>query len=62
MVVEYVLLLTAFVVLLMKFVFFAPYQAFKEGGPRLGARVEKHLTTGKGFQDMPQRPLNWDVK
>lgn len=26
-----------------------PLEVFKDSGPKLGARVEKHLTTGRGF-------------
>jgi hypothetical protein len=26
-----------------------PMQVFKDSGPRLGARIEKHVTTGRGF-------------
>ncbi len=27
-----------------------PLEVFKDSGPRLGARVEKHITTGRGFK------------
>ena len=26
-----------------------PLKVFKDSGPRLGARIEKHVTTGRGF-------------
>lgn len=26
-----------------------PMEVFKDSGPRLGARIEKHVTTGRGF-------------
>ncbi len=26
-----------------------PLEVFKDSGPKLGARVEKHVTTGRGF-------------
>lgn len=26
-----------------------PMRVFKDSGPRLGARIEKHVTTGRGF-------------
>ncbi len=26
-----------------------PLRVFKDSGPRLGARIEKHVTTGRGF-------------
>jgi len=62
MIVEYILLLTAFVVMMMKITYFAPLKAFNEGGPRLGARVENHLTTGRGFSEDSHRKADWKVK
>ena len=26
-----------------------PLQVFKDSGPKLGARIKKHVTTGRGF-------------
>lgn len=26
-----------------------PLEVFKDSGPKLGARIEKHVTTGRGF-------------
>lgn len=50
MTVEYVLLLICIFGIGLKFFASAPMDAFKEAGPRLGARVEKHLSTGNGFK------------
>lgn len=49
MTLEYILLLSLFVTLLMGAVTKGPNDAFENAGPKLGARVEKHLTTGDGF-------------
>jgi hypothetical protein len=62
MILEYVLLITVFVTLMMKVVFYAPGRAFHEAGPRLGARVEKHLVTGKGFSETSHFPQQWKEK
>ncbi len=51
MIIEYILLLTAFVFMLMKVSYQAPATAFKEAGPKLGVRIEKHLITGTGFAE-----------
>jgi hypothetical protein len=31
-----------------------PLRVFKDSGPRLGARIEKHVTTGRGFRENGQ--------
>lgn len=49
MTVEYVLLLSLFVFLLMGALTSTPERSFNNAGPKLGARVEKHLTTGEEF-------------
>lgn len=49
MTVEYILLLTIFVLFAMKVTFLGPYNAFRDAAPKLGARVEKHLVTGERF-------------
>ena len=49
MTIEYVLLLFAMFFLVLKGFSTAPANAFKEAGPRLGARVERQLETGGGF-------------
>jgi hypothetical protein len=48
--VEYVLLMALFVLLLMGSITKGPYGAFENAGPKLGARVERHLITGDGFK------------
>lgn len=50
MTVEYVLLLCAVFLIGLKFFVEAPRDAFKNSGPRLGARIEKQLQTGQGFK------------
>lgn len=62
MILEYILLLTAFVVLLFKVIYTAPADAFSKAGPKLGARVEKHMVTGKGFSDEGVMPTQWKEK
>jgi len=62
MIVEYILLITAFVLMMMKITYYAPLAAFEKAGPRLGARVEKHLATGRGFSENPRRSVNWKIK
>jgi len=62
MVVEYILLLSAFVIILLKVTYFAPLKAFEQAGPRLGARIEKHLTTGRGFSENSVIPILWQEK
>lgn len=50
MTVEYVLLLSLFVLFMMGSIMKAPTRAFENAGPKLGARVERHLMTGDGFK------------
>ncbi len=38
----------------------APQKAFTESGPKLAARVEKHLVTGRGFSQ--KRGLVWKAE
>ena len=47
--VEYILLLGLFVFFVMGALVKSPQRSFDNAGPKLGARVEKHLTTGDGF-------------
>lgn len=49
MTIEYVLLISLFVLMLMGTIAKGPYGAFENAGPKLGARIEKHLMTGDGF-------------
>lgn len=58
MTIEYVLLLSLFVLMIVGSVVRGPYGAFTNAGPKLGARVERHLMTGDGFR--PQgSPNQW---
>lgn len=60
--VEYILLLSLFVFIVMGALVTGPQNSFTNSGPRLGARVEKHLITGEGFGDSKGSgvtPLKW---
>lgn len=54
MTVEYVLLMVCIFAIGLKFFSSAPMDAFKESGPRLGARIERQMQTGTGFQYGPK--------
>lgn len=49
MTIEYILLLFVVFTIGLKSFMSAPRDAFLNSGPKLGARVEKHLVTGRGF-------------
>jgi hypothetical protein len=58
---------TEFVLLLGLFAFITagamlgesgPANVFKKSGPRLGARIEQHISTGRGFK-VPTDNLQW---
>lgn len=59
MTIEYVLLLIAVFGLTLKFFISAPQDAFRTGGPRLAAKVERQLATGDGFRFKGER-LAWE--
>lgn len=54
MTIEYILLLVVVFGIGLKVFVSAPMDAFKNSAPRLGARVEKQITTGTGW------PNEWD--
>ncbi len=63
MTVEYVLLLSLFVFLVMGSLVNGPQKSFQNAAPKLGARVEKHLITGDGFGQSSGNgvtPLRWE--
>lgn len=63
MTVEYILLLGLFVFFVMGALIRSPQKSFENAGPLLGARVEKHLTTGDGFgskKGSSTAPLQWE--
>lgn len=62
MLIEYILLLTAFVFILFKPIYNVPQQAFSNAGPKLGARVEKHLETGSGYARTGSSTIEWKKK
>jgi hypothetical protein len=57
--IEYILLLVVVFSIGLKSFMSAPKEAFMNSGPRLGARVEKHLVTGRGFSDIHK--IKWDA-
>ncbi|MGE0632997.1 MAG: hypothetical protein AB7O96_11350 [Pseudobdellovibrionaceae bacterium] len=50
MTLEYILLFSIFVLMLFGIFWNGPRESFVKSGPRLGARIEKNLVTGAGFQ------------
>lgn len=65
MTVEYVLLLSLFVLFIMGAMIRGPNESFATAAPRLGARVEKHLITGDGFNRLEggdQNVISWKDK
>ncbi|MCE3009651.1 MAG: hypothetical protein LW875_03450 [Proteobacteria bacterium] len=59
MTVEYILLVSLFVMFLMGSLIAGPTSAFKTAGPKLGARVEKQLATGEGFKVDGRNKQRW---
>lgn len=59
MTVEFSLLLAAVFMIGMKFLASAPMDAFKNSAPRLGARIEKHISSGTGFNGKGKAPIQW---
>lgn len=60
MTIEYVLLLAVVFSVGLKSFMSAPRKAFMESGPKLAARVEKHLVTGRGFST--NHNIKWQAK
>ncbi|MBV2168186.1 MAG: hypothetical protein KUL82_05710 [Bdellovibrio sp.] len=60
MTIEYVLLLFAVFFFGLKAFMSAPAKAFKESGPRLGARIEQQLATGDGFKPIGGNHIGWE--
>ncbi len=56
MTLEYILLLVCVFMFALKVFISAPMTAFKESSPRLGARIEKQISTGTGFQNEWEQP------
>ncbi|UXR65633.1 MULTISPECIES: hypothetical protein [Bdellovibrio] len=59
MTIEYVLLIFATFFFILKGFMTVPAKAFKESGPRLGARVEQQLMTGAGFKPQGGNHIGW---
>ncbi|MEK2643778.1 hypothetical protein [Bdellovibrio sp. BCCA] len=60
MTIEYVLLLIVIFSIGLKAFLSAPAAAFKESGPRLGARIEQQLATGDGFKPERGQQIKWE--
>ena len=56
MTVEYVILMALFAMFFMGTLMKGPFNSFENAGPKLGARVEKHLEVGSGFQKTTWEP------
>ncbi len=50
MTIEYVLLISLFALFILSALVKGPHDSFKKAGPKLGARVERHIITGDGFK------------
>lgn len=61
MTIEYVLLLVAMTMLVLKAFISAPGDAFNKAGPKMAARVERQLETGGGFKPGGNR-IEWSAK
>ncbi|MFZ4403608.1 MAG: hypothetical protein ACOYOK_05845 [Pseudobdellovibrionaceae bacterium] len=59
MTIEYVLLLICVFMFTVKVFVSGPKEAFKDSGPRLGARIEQQLATGSGFKPSAGQDLAW---
>lgn len=59
MTVEYVLLLSLFVLFFMGAIIKGPTNAFNNAGPKLGARVEQNLMTGTGWKHKNNDAVEW---
>lgn len=59
MTIEYVLLLFATLLIALNYFISAPINAFKLSGPRMAARVERHLETGGGFKKSNGSTNQW---
>lgn len=63
MILEYILLLTMFVVFVGSVIFKGPNDAFKNAGPKLAARIEKQMITGDKFSKDTSTPsTKWTEK
>ena len=62
MTVEYVLILSLFVLTVMSVMTKRPQEAFKDYAPMLGARIEKQLATVEDFIDNGGKSWIWRAK
>ena len=56
---ELVLLMGIFAFVVGGVLIKAPKQAFRDSGPKLGARIERHLATGQDFHDRSGARMKW---
>lgn len=59
MTLEYILLLSLFVIFFLGAIIKGPHNAFINTGPKLGARVEQNLMTGTGWRTMDGKEIEW---
>ena len=57
---ELVLLMGIFAFVVGGVLIKAPKQAFRDSGPKLGARIERHLATGRNFHDRGGNAIKWE--
>ena len=63
MTLEYILLLGLFVTMIMGTMMKGLFNAFEDAGPKLAARIERHLITGDKFPNGGSSPLtDWKEK
>lgn len=60
---ELVLLISIFVFLVARAFFgdHGPLKTFEQSGPRLGARIEQQLTTGRNFNNATGAKQRWEM-
>ncbi len=56
---EFVLLLSLFATVLLVALTRVPRETFVKSGPKLAARIERHLATGRDFRPKGEGPTQW---
>lgn len=59
MTIEYILILTLFVLFMFGSLMKGPKSAYENAGPLLGARIEQQLATGHGF-NFKEGTITWE--
>lgn len=62
MTVEYILLLSVMFMFGIKMFVSMPVNTMKQSAPKLGARVEAQLATGRGFESKQVTNTSWKIK